>query len=175
MQELSEQIAQAAEVIRSQWNAAPRAGNHLGHRFGKHRRAYPDRSQNRLCCNSPLSPVHGHRPCRPIGLRPASGHTGGGHGRPLPCLRRLFAPANHFSRACNEGSGAELLIVSNACGGLNPQFRLGDIMVIEDHINLMLGNPLIGANEDCARPAFPGHEPPVQSGTDRPGPGNRPA
>lgn len=51
--------------------------------------------------------------------------------------------------------GAELLIVSNACGGLNPQYRLGDIMVIEDHINLMLGNPLIGANEDALGPRFP--------------------
>ena len=42
--------------------------------------------------------------------------------------------------------GAGLLIASNACGGLNPQWERGDIMVIEDHINLMNGNPLVGVN-----------------------------
>jgi len=51
--------------------------------------------------------------------------------------------------------GAGLLIASNACGGLNPQFRLGDIMVIEDHINLMSGNPLVGVNDDALGPRFP--------------------
>lgn len=51
--------------------------------------------------------------------------------------------------------GASLLIVSNASGGLNPQFARGDIMVIEDHINLMNGNPLIGVNDDRLGPRFP--------------------
>jgi purine-nucleoside phosphorylase len=51
--------------------------------------------------------------------------------------------------------GAELLIASNACGGLNPQYRCGDVMVIEDHINLMGGNPLIGVNDESLGPRFP--------------------
>lgn len=51
--------------------------------------------------------------------------------------------------------GAELLIVSNACGGMNPHYQCGDIMVIDDHINLMSGNPLIGINDDRLGPRFP--------------------
>ena len=51
--------------------------------------------------------------------------------------------------------GADLLIVSNACGGMNPQYACGDVMVIEDHINLMNGNPLIGVNDDKLGPRFP--------------------
>ena len=51
--------------------------------------------------------------------------------------------------------GINTLIVSNAAGGLNPQFCRGDIMVITDHINFMGDNPLIGPNDDTLGPRFP--------------------
>ena len=54
-----------------------------------------------------------------------------------------------------QALGAEMLIVSNACGGMNPQYRQGDIMVIEDHINMLGINPLVGINDDRLGPRFP--------------------
>ena len=51
--------------------------------------------------------------------------------------------------------GIEKLFVSNASGGLNPDYRIGDIMVITDHINLFPTNPLIGENIAELGPRFP--------------------
>ena len=51
--------------------------------------------------------------------------------------------------------GCRLLIVSNAGGGLNPHFEKGDLIVIEDHINLLGVNPLIGPHDDRLGPRFP--------------------
>ncbi|MCI0405062.1 MAG: purine-nucleoside phosphorylase [candidate division Zixibacteria bacterium] len=51
--------------------------------------------------------------------------------------------------------GANILIVSNACGGLNPQFKAGDIMLITDHINMQGAHPLIGPNDESLGVRFP--------------------
>ena len=51
--------------------------------------------------------------------------------------------------------GIENLILSNACGGMNPTFSVSDLMIITDHINLLPVNPLVGKNIDELGPRFP--------------------
>ena len=51
--------------------------------------------------------------------------------------------------------GADTLIISNAAGGMNPHYEPGGIMLIEDHINLMGVNPLIGPHDERLGPMFP--------------------
>ena len=51
--------------------------------------------------------------------------------------------------------GLEFLFVSNASGGVNPDFEIGEIMIINDHINLFGDNPLMGKNIDELGPRFP--------------------
>lgn len=51
--------------------------------------------------------------------------------------------------------GVKILIVSNAAGGLNPQFDIGDLVMITDHINFQVVNPLTGPNDDTLGPRFP--------------------
>jgi purine-nucleoside phosphorylase len=54
-----------------------------------------------------------------------------------------------------KAMGIETLILTNACGGLNPSYKAGDLMVFNDHINFMPENPLRGPNDDALGPRFP--------------------
>lgn len=60
--------------------------------------------------------------------------------------------------------GVETLVVSNAAGGLNPHYAVGDVMLIDDHINFMFCNPLTGVNDDRLGPRFPDMSAPYDRG-----------
>jgi purine-nucleoside phosphorylase len=71
------------------------------------------------------------------------------------CYEGYIAEQVTFPVRVMKALGIELLIVSNAAGGLNPIFTAGDVMVIEDHINMLNRNPLVGVNDDRLGPRFP--------------------
>lgn len=65
-------------------------------------------------------------------------------------MRRVVFPAHLMAEI-----GIRTLLVTNASGGINPLFRPGDLMLIEDHLNFFFTNPLIGKEESEFGPRFP--------------------
>ncbi|MEO6915911.1 MAG: purine-nucleoside phosphorylase [Chitinophagaceae bacterium] len=51
--------------------------------------------------------------------------------------------------------GIRYLLISNAAGGMNPSFKVGDLMIIQDHISFFIINPLLGKNDTALGPRFP--------------------
>ena len=83
-------------------------------------------------------------------------------GRPLAVLQgRFHLYEGYLPRAVTfpirvlQTLGVRTLVLTNAAGGLHPDFEAGDIMLIEDHINLTGLNPLTGLNDDRSGPRFP--------------------
>lgn len=155
MESIAEAAGKAAEVVSSRTSIAPAIGIILGTGLGAlGKKIGTD-------CTIPYADVPGF--ARPT----VTGHAGQlilGKIRDVPvivmegrfhCYEGYSAREVTFPVRLFKAMGAETLIVSNACGGMNPLYSQGDLMVIEDHINLMGVNPLAGPNEDALGPRFP--------------------
>ncbi len=155
MLELYAQIEAAVAAIRSHWDGQPQVGIILGTGLGHlaeqidtdaaidydaiphFPRSTATSHRGRLVCGT----LHG------VKVMVMEGRVHAYEGHPL---KQITLPVRVM-----KAIGCELLIISNAVGGMNPNYRCGDIMVIDDHINLMNDNPLVGINDDRLGPRFP--------------------
>jgi purine-nucleoside phosphorylase len=155
MRHLPAQIDESTAYIRSRWSGLPRVGIILGSGLGsvgdsialEHCFPYND------IPHFLRSTAVGHKGqllCGRLANVPVVAMQGRFH-----CYEGYSAERATFPVRVMKSLGIELLIVSNAAGGLNPNFAAGDIMVIDDHINLLNRNPLIGVNDDTLGPRFP--------------------
>jgi purine-nucleoside phosphorylase len=155
MLELYDQIQQAQEAIQAHWTGKPRVGVILGTGLGN--LVHDMERQATLAYEEiphfPHSTVQSHAGqlvCGRLGGEPAVVMEGRFHFYEGYSLKQITLPVRVM-----KALGCEVLIVSNACGGMNPQFAKGDLMLIEDHINLIGDNPLIGPNDDRLGIRFP--------------------
>ncbi len=155
MLELYDKIQAAVTAIRSRWTTEPHAGIILGTGLGglTQKIAVEAAFDYESIPHFPRSTTPTHRGrlvCGRLQGLPVMAMEGRFHLYEGYSLKEISLPVRVM-----RALGARLLVVSNACGGMNPSFRCGDIMVIEDHINLMGDNPLIGVNDDRLGPRFP--------------------
>ena len=155
MLDLFDKIEEAVQAIRNQWNKAPHAGIILGTGLGSLVEEI-DVEVTLDYADIPHFPQStavshaGRLICGTLDGLPVMAMEGRMHMYEGYPLKLITLPVRVM-----QAMGAELLVVSNACGGMNPTYRCGDIMIIEDQINLMGDNPLIGVNDDRLGPRFP--------------------
>ena len=150
-----ERVERTAAFVRSRWPHTPDVAIVLGTLGGKLAEsiehataiAYPE------IPDFPVSTVESHAGrllCGMLAGRRVVAMQGRFHRYEGYTLQQVTFPV----RVLRE-LGAKTLIVSNACGGMHPDWAAGDLMLITDHINLLGDNPLIGTNDDRLGPRFP--------------------
>ena len=155
MLELYAQTQAAAEVIAAKWGKKPHAGIILGTGLGGLVKSIVEEASfdYEEIPHFPKSTATSHRGrlvCGTLNGLPVVAMEGRFHMYEGYSLKQITLPVRVMKML-----GANMLVVSNACGGMNPYYNCGDIMLIEDHINLMGDNPLIGINDDRLGPRFP--------------------
>lgn len=155
MLELYGQIEEAVSAIRKRWNKTPHAGIILGTGLGP----LVQQIENQVAIEyqeiphflkSTATSHRGRLVCGDLCGLPVMAMEGRFHMYEGYPLKQITLPVRVM-----KALGAKLLVVSNAAGGMNPFHKAGDIVVIEDHINLMGDNPLIGINDDRLGTRFP--------------------
>ncbi len=155
MLELHGQIEEAVNAIRQRWDRTPHAGIILGTGLGP----LVQQIENQVAIEyssiphflkSTATSHRGRLVCGDLCGLPVMAMEGRFHMYEGYPLKQITLPVRVM-----KAMGANLLVVSNAAGGMNPFHKAGDIVVIEDHINLMGDNPLIGINDDRLGPRFP--------------------
>ena len=150
-----ERIEEAADVVRSRIESKPDVAIILGTGLG----GLAGRLESPVAINYedipgfPLSTVESHAGrllSGRLGGHPVLAMQGRFHRYEGYSLRQATFPVRVLRHL-----GARVLIVSNACGGMRPDWQAGDLMLIADHINLLGDNPLIGPNDDRLGPRFP--------------------
>jgi purine-nucleoside phosphorylase len=152
---LRERIDEAVLAVRARSALEPEVGIVLGTGLG----ALADRIRVETeipyeeIPHFPLSTVESHSGRLLLGMlggRPVAAMQGRFH------LYEGYTPQQvTFPVRVMRALGASTLVVSNACGGMHPHWRPGELMLIADHINLLGDNPLTGPNDDTLGPRFP--------------------
>jgi len=155
MDELRAKIEEASTFLEGQTSIKPEIGIILGTGLG----ALADEIEKEAVVSYediphfPVSTVESHAGrliFGRIGPRSVMAMQGRFHYYEGYSMQQITFPVRVMKRM-----GAHTLVVSNACGGMNPLFTPGDIMIITDHINLFGDNPLIGPNDESLGPRFP--------------------
>jgi len=155
MDRLIERIAETTTQIQSRWNGRPRIGLILGTGLGRlvdsieSRVTIPYEDLPHVCCSTALDHV-GQLVCGRLEGVDVIAMQGRLHAYEGYSFQQITYPVRVL-----HGLGIDRLIVTSASGGMDPQHKAGQLMVLDDHINLMGDNPLIGMNEDRLGPRYP--------------------
>lgn len=150
-----ERVQRSANVVRVRWNHTAQVGIILGTGLGKLAEAieHPTIIEYPEIPDFPVSTVESHAGrllCGVLGGKRVVAMQGRFHRYEGYTLQQVTFPV----RVMRE-LGARTLVVSNACGTVRPEWSPGELMLIEDHINFMGDNPLIGPNDDRLGTRFP--------------------
>ncbi|HET9013277.1 MAG TPA: purine-nucleoside phosphorylase [Gemmatimonadaceae bacterium] len=150
-----ETVTAAADVVRARFAGVPDAAIVLGTGLGGLAREIAvetaiDYADIPGFAHSSVESHAGRLLCGALGGRSVIAMQGRFHRYEGYSLQQVTFPVRVL-----RALGAETLVVSNACGGMNPLWAAGDLMLIADHINLLGDNPLIGPNDDRLGVRFP--------------------
>jgi purine-nucleoside phosphorylase len=152
---LFDRVEAAADVVRAQGGPQPEVGIILGTGLGglAHEISVAAEVPYQSIPGFPLSTVETHAGrllLGRLGRRPVVAMQGRFHRYEGYELQQVTFPVRVM-----HALGARTLVVSNACGGMNPLWHPGDLVLISDHVNLLGDNPLVGPNDDRLGPRFP--------------------